>query len=88
MERKVSDIKNPIDVWDLLFNQTPTVLRWALGVLTLGVFTLASVLYRWHRADMKEMHDRVDRLEERMDVRHAETNRYLIEIAQNTRKGD
>ena len=84
----MSDIKNPIDVWDLLFNQTPTVLRWALGVLTLGVFTLASVLYRWHRADMKEMHDRVDRLEERMDVRHAETNRYLIEIAQNTRKGD
>jgi hypothetical protein len=87
MERNVSDIRN-IDVWDLLFNQTPTVLRWALGVLTLGVFTLASVLYRWHRADMKEMHDRVDRLEARMDQRHAETNRYLIEIAQNTRKGD
>ena len=84
----MSDMKNPIDVWELIFNQTPIVLRWVLGVLTLGVFTLASVLYRWHRADMKEMHDRVDRLEERMDQRHAETNRYLIEIAQNTRKGD
>lgn len=84
----MSDIKNPIDVWDLLFNQTPTILRWVLGVLTIGVFTLASVLYRWHRSDMKEMHDRVDRLEYRMDQRHAETNRYLIEIAQNTRRGD
>lgn len=76
-----------IDVWDMIFNQTPLILRWLLGILTLGLFTLASVLYRWHRADMREMHSRVDRLEERMDQRHAETNRLLIKIAQNTSRG-
>jgi hypothetical protein len=84
----MNDIKNPIDVWDLIFNQTPTILRWALGVLTFGIFTLAGVLYRWHRQDMKEMHARVDRLETRMDERHAETNRILIEISHNTRRRD
>jgi hypothetical protein len=76
-----------IKVWDLIFDQTPTVLRYTLGILTLGIFTLAGVLYRWHREDMREMHHRVDRLEKKMDERHAETNRYLLEIANNTRRG-
>ena len=41
--------KDP-DIWALIFEQTPQALRWVLGVATLGVFTLLSILYRWHRA--------------------------------------
>lgn len=73
------------NVWELVFNQTPPVLRWLLGALTLGLFTLASVLYRWHRADMAEMHARMDRMETVANERHVETNRLLFEIARNTR---
>ncbi|SDO72193.1 hypothetical protein SAMN04487957_110123 [Halomonas shengliensis] len=79
------DPKDPVDVWQLVFEQTPAVLRWVLGVLTMGIFTLAGVLYRWHRDDLKEVHVRMDRLEKRMEERHAETNRLLLQISNNTR---
>ena len=79
------DAKDP-NVWELVFTQTPPTLRWALGILTLGIFTLASVLYRWHRADMAEMHRRMDRMEALANERHIETNRWLFEIAKNTRR--
>lgn len=82
----MTNLDSPIDVWELIFMQTPAVLRWVLGVLTLGIFTLAGVLYRWHREDMRQVNERIDRLEHTMDVRHQETNRLLFEIAQNTRK--
>ena len=74
-----------LNIWEMVFNQTPTVLRYALGVLTLGLFTLAGVLYRFHRADMIEMHRRIDRMEAVANARHVETNRLLFEIARNTR---
>lgn len=77
------DPKTP-DIWTLLFDQTPVIIRGVLGLLTLGIFTLAGVLYRWHRDDLKEVHDRVDRLEHVMDERHQETNRLLFQIVQNT----
>lgn len=79
----MADPKSP-DIWQLVFDQTPSVIRWALGVLTLGIFTLASVLYRWHRDDLKEVHERVDRLESRIEAQHTETNRLLFQIARNT----
>lgn len=79
----MTDPKMP-DIWQMVFDQTPTVIRWALGVLTLGIFTLASVLYRWHRDDLKEVHERVDRLENRIEAQHTETNRLLFQIARNT----
>lgn len=74
------------NIWEMVFNQTPPLLRFVLGVLTVGLFTLASVLYRWHRADMKEMHDRMDRMDALANRRHDETNRILLEIASNTKK--
>jgi hypothetical protein len=83
----MTNLDSPIDVWHLIFEQTPSVLRWVLGVLTLGIFTLAGVLYRWHREDMRHVNNRIDRLEKTMDQRHQETNRLLFEIARNTRKG-
>jgi len=79
------DPKSAPDIWNLLFEQTPTLIRGLLGIMTLGIFTLAGVLYRWHRDDLKEVHHRIDRLEHVMDERHQETNRLLFEIAQNTR---
>lgn len=76
------------NIWELLFEQTPSIIRWLLGILTLGIFTLAGVLYRWHRDDLREVHKRVDRLEERIEAQHAETNRLLFQIAANTQKGN
>lgn len=34
------------EIWVLLFEQTPPMLRWVLGILTLGLFTLATWLWR------------------------------------------
>lgn len=82
----MADINSPVDVWELIFTQTPAALRWALGVLTLGLFTLAGVLYSWHREDMERVNKRIDRLERTMDERHQETNRLLFQIARNTER--
>ena len=73
-----------IDIWNTLFEQTPKIVRWLLGFLTLGIFTLLGVLYRWHREDMRRVHERVDQLEHRLDDRLDEVNRHLIQIAANT----
>ena len=73
-----------IDIWNTLFDQTPRIVRWLLGFLTLGIFTLLGVLYRWHRDDMRRVHERVDQLEHRLDDRLDEVNRHLIQIAANT----
>ena len=73
-----------IDIWSALFEQTPRIVRWLLGFLTLGIFTLLGVLYRWHREDMRRVHERVDQLEHRLDDRLYEVNRHLIQIAANT----
>lgn len=54
------------DVWRLLFEQTPTTLRWMLGVLSAGLFTIASYVYRRNM-------DRVDRMEKYIDERIRET---------------
>ncbi|GAA0586599.1 hypothetical protein ACFQH5_20290 [Halomonas salifodinae] len=80
----MSDPQTPLNVWEMLFEQTPTLLRWALGVLTLGVFSLAGLLYRWHREDMERVNARIDRLEANMHASQQETNRLLLEISQNT----
>lgn len=44
------------NIWVMLFEQTPAVLRWVLGILTLGTFWLAKVLYLNHK-------ERVNKLE-------------------------
>lgn len=77
-------VENPPDIWALLFDQTPRALRWLFGICTLGIFTFASMLYRWNRADMRRVEDRIDRLESRLDRQMAEQTRILTEIAVNT----
>ena len=81
------DPKTP-DVWTLVFQQTPTIIRWMLGILTLGIFTLASVLYRWHRDDMRALYDRVDRLDRRLTAQHTETTQILVRIARSTARSN
>jgi hypothetical protein len=76
-EVNVSDTKSP-DVWQMLFEQTPVIIRWFLGILTLGLFTLASVLYKWHRDDMDKVHKRMDALESKVEAGFAEMRGYLM----------
>lgn len=44
------------NIWALIFEQTPTALRWILGILTCGVFWLIQRLYINHK-------ERINRLE-------------------------
>lgn len=87
------------DVWKLLFEQTPTALRWALGVLTGGVFTIAATLYRRNQRRMDRIDDslrvEIRKSEERqrrdlrqLDDRLQETNRLLVDIVRNTHRED
>lgn len=96
-EVRVADMKNPVDVWELLFVQTPTVIRWFLGVLVMSVLAMVTALYRWNRKDLQRIadrqvletdrvHHRIDRLELKLDQSMAEMNNHLLEIARNTRK--
>lgn len=80
------DPRNP-DIWHMVFEQTPPAIRWVFGVLTFGVFTLLSVIYKWSRDDMQKVYARMDHLEATMEKRHAETNRLLFQIARNTDPG-
>ena len=73
------------DVWAQLFEQTPVALRWVLGVLTLGLFTLAGVLWRWNRADLirveGQVHSRMDELQKQMQDGFSKVNDHLIALA-------
>jgi len=68
-----------------MFEQTPVIIRWLLGIVTLGFFTLASVIYKWQRQDLQSVHERIDRMDAKFERRHAEQQRVLIRIATNTR---
>lgn len=49
---------NAPDIWYLMFEQTPIVIRWLLGVLTLGTFTVIGILWRWSRKDIDQIQRR------------------------------
>ena len=73
------------EIWQILFNETPVFFRWLFGVLTLGMFTLASILYKWHRDDMSKMEARIMHMELKLDARLEHIYDTLLEIARNTR---
>lgn len=60
------------DIWTLLFEQTPLVLRWVLGVLSVGLFTMASYIYRRNQHRMRDIEDHIDKkireVERKMDI--------------------
>lgn len=39
---------NP-DIWFLLYEQTPPMLRWLFGILTAGLYFLARYIWRQHQ---------------------------------------
>ncbi len=53
------------DIYKLLFEQTPLLLRLILGVLSLGIFTLAGYIYHQNLQNLREIEDR---LEARMNI--------------------
>lgn len=90
------------DVWQMIFEQTPEILRWVMGFLTLGIFTLASVIYKWHREDMRKVREEqrkdmdqtrenVNRIHTRIDELHREmsdNHNALYQLLLHRRKGD
>ena len=86
----MSDPGTP-DVYQLLFEQLPPVLRWLLGVLTLGGFTLASWIWARNERNVerieRQVHQRMDREMGQIHERLDEMNRHLVQIAQNTGSG-
>ena len=59
------------DVWRLLFDQTPIALRWVLGIMSAGVFTLATYIYQRNQRKVQAMEDYIDKkieeVEKKMD---------------------
>lgn len=76
------------DIWYLLFEQLPPVVRWILGVLTLGLFSLAGMLWRWQVRNVErveqQIHARMDREMRLLHTKLDETNKHLVIIARNT----
>ena len=67
------------NVWELLFEQTPAVLRWVLGVLSAGLFTMASYMYTRNQQRMREIEAYIDakihEVEKKMDDVNASAQR-------------
>lgn len=67
------------DVWKLIFEQTPVVLRWALGILSAGLFTMATYIYRRNQRKMQETETYIDKkiqeVEKKMDSVNASSQR-------------
>ena len=63
------------DIWKLLFEQTPLALRWALGVMSAGLFTLATYIYQRNQRKVQEMEEYIDskimEVEKKMDFVNA-----------------
>lgn len=72
------------NVWEALFDHTPTPIRYALGILTLGIFTLAGAIWRWNRSDFKRLEDKVDNnirsIHQRIDQSNREVTQRLDEV--------
>ena len=83
-------MKESPDIWHLAYEQTPRALQFVFGILSFGLFTLFGVLWKWHRNDVarveKQVHGRIDSLEQRLQTRMDETNRLLMQIATNTQR--
>lgn len=72
-------------IWDLMFEQTPVVIRWLLGVMLVAIASLIGIVYRRLRADVKRLHHRIDGVEGRVDAEIRELNTSMLMIAHNAR---
>lgn len=69
------------DVYKMLFEQTPIVVRFMLGVLSVGLFTIASYVYRRNQT-------RVEKIEIHMDAQMARVYQHVSEIEERSRDRD
>lgn len=87
---KMTDPSGDPGVWYKLFEQTPTIIRWAFTVLSFGLFAVAGWAWRMQTRNVErvetQVHRRMDRVEGNLNQRLDEMNKHLIDIAQNTRK--
>lgn len=71
------DIKAP-EVWVLAYDQLPTIMRWVLGIFSVGAISLASLVYSLHRearerdriqhrTDIKQINEAITHMSDRMD---------------------
>lgn len=67
----------PPDVWAQLFDELPVIIRGILGVFTFGIFTLAGMLWRWSRQDVKRVEERLEATEKRIERRLERIERLL-----------
>lgn len=70
-------------IWDLMFEQTPIVIRWFLGAMLVAIMSLVGLVYKRLRADIKRLHARIDGVETRMDNDFREFNTSLLMVARN-----
>lgn len=88
------------NIWFMLYEQTPPVLRWILGVLTFGLFTLFGYLYQRDRRAAMRVEDRLDKridslerytreqfsdLHRDINERLDQINKNILQVVQNTR---
>ena len=73
------------DVWTMLFEQTPTIVRWLLGVLTMGLFTLGGVIYKINKRDMEKLNGDIDGLRRDINgVREQQNQIYRLLITRGS----
>lgn len=77
-----------INVWRMLLEQIPPLIRTIISVLAVGVSTLIGVLWRWQRRDIERLENRIDRLEQHIDQRFEETNNHLLNVATSKTGGN
>jgi len=88
MKRDKDMIEYDPNMWHLLFKQVPVIFKWIGGALVAAIGVLGAGILRYHnkRVDRLEqqMNDRMDREMALLHGRLDETNRLLMQIAQNT----
>lgn len=69
--------EHSIDLWQMLFDQTPIALRWMMGALIAGILTMAAYIYNRNQ-------QRVQELESYFDKRLVEVERAMEIMAEKS----
>ena len=63
--------------WEKLYEQTPTILRYVIGVLSLGIVTMITTYWRWSR---KQIREELSRVEQKIDQTDAARREEIGEL--------
>ena len=55
------------ETWQAIYEHAPALVRWLVGILSFGVITILSMLYKWHRQDLQRIEKRMDHIDSRID---------------------